>query len=157
MPLRDHPESPRVILTERAGSLSSHGGEVAFPGGKADEEDDSLLVTALRENHEELGVQPAEVEVVGELRPFVSKHGLLVTPFVGLFRDSSTLEPNPDEIAAVFEVPLTWFQTATPSRVDDLTRHGERHLVPAFEFDGYDIWGLTAMVLNEFFSVTELR
>ena len=157
MPLRLHPDMPHVILTERASSLSSHGGEVAFPGGKADPEDRSLQATALRENHEELGILPEHVEVLGELRPFISKHGLLVTPFVGLVEQQLPLDPNPDEIETVFEVPLDWFVSAEASRIDDLTRHGERHLVPAFDYQGYDIWGLTAMILKEFLAVTDMR
>jgi 8-oxo-dGTP pyrophosphatase MutT (NUDIX family) len=144
----------RLILTERAGSLRNHGGEVAFPGGKADETDSSLTFTALRETHEEIGVGQADIEIVGELRPFVSKFGLLVTPIVGVVSPDIVYRPNPDEIASTFEVPLNYFHEAAPIRIDEIDRHGEFHRVPAFYYDGYEIWGLTAMIVVEFLSVT---
>ena len=146
-------EDLRILLTERAGSLSSHGGEVAFPGGKEDRTDHSLEFTALRENEEELGISPDDVDVIGSLRPFVSKYGLLVTPFVGIVSPKVELRPNRDEIASVFEVPLSYFYTAKPIRVDDISRHGESHQIPAYEFDGYEIWGLTSMIVVEFMKV----
>lgn len=154
MPLIDEAGAPRVLLTERAGSLSTHGGEVAFPGGRADQTDPYLEYTALRENEEELGIRPDSVQVLGTLRPFISKYGLHVTPFVGLLPPAVPVVPNPDEIASVFEVPLDWFVATAPVRIDDLTRHGEQLLVPAWEYDGYEIWGLTAMIISEFLSVT---
>ena len=143
----------RILLTERARGLSSHGGEVAFPGGKEDRTDHSLEFTALRENEEELGVSPEDVDVIGSLRPVVSKHGLLVKPYVGIVRQGIRLRPNPDEIASVFEVPLAYFSTATPIRIDDISRHGESHQVPVFKFDGHEIWGLTSMIVIEFMKV----
>jgi 8-oxo-dGTP pyrophosphatase MutT (NUDIX family) len=153
VPIIHDKNEQRLLLTERAGSLSSHGGEVAFPGGKEDATDSSLEFTALRENQEELNIHPSTVEVIGELRPFISKYGLLVTPFVGVLSPGTTYLPNEGEIASVFEVPLSFFDQAEPIRVDDLTRHGERHLVPVYEFEGYEIWGLTAMIINEFLGV----
>ena len=144
---------PSILLTERAGGLSSHGGEVAFPGGKEDRTDHSLEFTALRENEEELGISPEDVDVIGSLRPFISKHGLLVNPYVGIVCEGSQLRPNPDEIASVFKVPLAYFSTAMPIRIDDISRHGESHQVPAFKFDGHEIWGLTSMIVVEFMKV----
>ena len=143
----------RILLTERAGGLSSHGGEVAFPGGKEDQTDHSLEFTALRENEEELGISPEDVDVIGSLGTVISKHGLLVKPYVGIVRQGIQFRPNPDEVASVFEVPLTYFSTATPVRIDDISRHGESHQVPAFNFDGHEIWGLTSMIVVEFLKV----
>jgi 8-oxo-dGTP pyrophosphatase MutT (NUDIX family) len=143
----------RILLTERAGNLVAHGGEVAFPGGMEDETDSSLVFTALRENEEEIGIQPGEVEIVGELRPFISKYGLHVTPYVGILSADLDYSPNPDEIASVFEVPLDYFGQAEPVRVDHISRHGESHRVAVYDFEGYEIWGLTAMILAEFLNV----
>ncbi|MBL6689185.1 MAG: CoA pyrophosphatase [Pseudomonadales bacterium] len=153
IPLLDRGAEPHVLLTERAGALSSHGGEVAFPGGKEDETDDSLVWTALRENEEELGIAPDSVEILGQLKPFVSKYGLMVTPFVGLVDERVTLSPNPDEIASVFEVPLTFFERTSPARIDQVARHGEAYAVRVFEYDGYEIWGLTALIVDEFLNI----
>ena len=153
VPILADATGPRMLLTERAGGLSSHGGEVAFPGGKEDRTDPSLEFTALRENEEELGISPDDVEIVGSLRPFISKHGLLVKPYVGIIYPGIQWRPSPDEVASAFEVPLSYFSNAIPIRVDDISRHGEYHQVPAFEFDGYEIWGLTSMIVVEFMKV----
>ena len=146
-------EEPRLILTARSGALETHGGEVAFPGGRQDDTDIDDTMTALRETHEEIGVSPDDVEVLGFLRPFVSKYGLLVTPVVGIVRPDVVYDPNPGEIASIFEVPLTYFDHASPLRHDDITRHGESNLVPAWDFEGYEIWGLTSLIIDEFLRV----
>ena len=156
MPIVNHTDGPLILLTERAGALSSHAGEVAFPGGKVDDTDDSSAQAALRENEEELGIAPHEVELLGPMRPFISKFGLKVTPFVGVLAPTTTWQPNPAEISSVFEVPLQFFLEASPFRVDELNRHGEFHAVPAFRFDDYEIWGLTAMIVMEFINVMEM-
>jgi len=157
IPLLDRGEEPHVLLTERAGALSSHGGEVAFPGGKEDDTDESLAWTALRENEEELGIAPGDVQIIGELKPFVSKYGLMVTPFVGVVDERVIVSPNPDEIASVFEVPLTFFDKTSPSRIDQVARHGEAYSIRVFEYDGYEIWGLTALIVDEFLSISLSR
>ncbi len=143
-------ETPCLVLTERSGNLGSHAGEVAWPGGKQDLEDGSLLTTALRESHEEIALPPEEVTIIAELRPFISKFGLLVTPFVGLIEAPVELKANPDELAAIFEVPLAWLQEDPRTQTDIISRHGETHEVPVYHYDGFRIWGLTAMILWEF-------
>jgi 8-oxo-dGTP pyrophosphatase MutT (NUDIX family) len=130
--------------------MDSHAGEVAWPGGKQDPEDDNLAQTALRESHEEIGLAPDKVELVAELRPFISKYGLLVTPFVGLVQHPVRLTANPDEIDSIFEVPLSWLKGDPRTQTDVVSRHGETHQVPVYHFDGFRVWGLTAMILWEF-------
>ena len=147
----------RMTLTQRAGSLDTHGGEVAFPGGREDEGDGSITSTALRETEEEVGVARHQVEVIGELKPFVSKFGLSVTSIVGVLPGNVVYRLNPDEIASVFEVPLEFFLKEKPIRLDDIDRHGEAYTVPAFEFDGYEIWGLTSLIIQEFLDVAGLQ
>ena len=142
-------ENSRILLTQRAGSLSSHGGEVAFPGGKEDPDDVSLRATALRETIEEIGIEHSDVEIVGELRPFISKFGIAVTPFVGIVPADLGYQANAAEIASIFEVPVMFFATNQGIRVDELTRHGETHRILAFSFRGYEIWGLTSMIISE--------
>lgn len=153
VPVIEAAQEPRILLTERSGNLDSHSGEVAFPGGKQDESDESLAFTALRETEEEIGLPRANVELVGELKPFISKHGLLVTPHVGIVKGAGPYEPNPDEIAAVFEVPVSFVLDEPSVRTDVISRHGETHEVPVFRYQGFEIWGLTAMILVEFIRV----
>ena len=142
-------DEPEVVLTLRASGLSTHGGEVAFPGGRRDPEDADLVVTALREAEEEIGLPPGLVEVVGPLSTLVSRHGIQVTPYVGLVPDFVEYTPNDGEIAAVFAVPLAFFRDdprETPHRIDYL---GRSWYVPSYRYGEYKIWGLTAIMLVE--------
>lgn len=145
---------PELVLTLRASTLGTHAGEVAWPGGRRDPEDADLRTVALRETEEEIGIPRQRVEVVGQLRPFISKFGLLVTPFVGLVEEPANLRPNPDELDAVFSVPIDYLLDDPRSQTDVFERHGERHEVPVYDYDGYRIWGLTAMILQEFLNET---
>ena len=142
-------DEPEVVLTLRASGLSTHGGEVAFPGGRRDPEDADLVETALREAEEEIGLPPGLVEVVGPLSTLVSRHGIKVTPYVGLVPDFVEYKPNDGEIAAVFAVPLAFFRDdprETTHRIDYL---GGSWYVPSSRYGEYKIWGLTAIMLVE--------
>ncbi len=103
-------DDPELVLTLRAAGLSTHGGEVAFPGGRRDPEDADLVRTALREAEEEIALPPGLVEVVGPLSTLVSRHGIEVTPYVAFIPDFVEYQPNDGEIAAVFNVPLSFFR-----------------------------------------------
>jgi 8-oxo-dGTP pyrophosphatase MutT (NUDIX family) len=141
---------PALVLTQRSANLGSHAGEVAWPGGKQDPEDESLLTTALRETREEISLPDESCRIIAELRPFISKFGLLVTPYVGLVAEPVELKANPDEISAIFRVPLRWLQDDPRTQTDLVSRYGETHHVPVYHFNGFRIWGLTAMILWEF-------
>ncbi len=142
-------ENPELILTLRSQNLSTHGGEVAFPGGRRDPEDSDLIYTALRETQEEVGLAPELVQIVGPLSQVMSRHGVQVTPFVGFVPDAVDYQANADEIASVFSVPLEFFANdprETTHRIDYL---GRTWYVPSYQFSGYKIWGLTAVMLVE--------
>jgi 8-oxo-dGTP pyrophosphatase MutT (NUDIX family) len=141
---------PTLILTQRASHMDSHAGEVAWPGGKRDPGDTSLQATALRETHEEIGLEPSEVDIIAELRPFISKFGLLVTPYVGLITGPVELNANLDELDSIFHVPLSWLKDDPRTQTDVISRHGETMKVPVYDYEGFRIWGLTAMILWEF-------
>lgn len=147
--LTDHPSDPEVILTKRAARLSTHSGEIAFPGGKHDVTDPDLLFTALREAHEEVGLPPEQVEVFGPLGQVMSKHGLKVTPWVGSVPQNIELIANPDELDEVFRVPLSFFLEDKRAYTDEIRFKGKTLYVPAWEFDSHIIWGLTAYMLVE--------
>lgn len=135
---------PRVLLTRRAVHLSSHQGEVAFPGGKRDLGDSSIITTALREAQEEVALAPAQVRVLGEMDQVVSRFGYLVTPVLALIAPQQQFVANPDELDAVFQVPLSHFR-APPSRYFE--RGSLR--IPSYDYAGFHIWGLTAMMIAE--------
>jgi 8-oxo-dGTP pyrophosphatase MutT (NUDIX family) len=154
---REEPE-PRIILTRRAEHLSTHKGQVAFPGGKQDPEDTSPLHTALRESREEIGLLPEQVQVVGQLSDVISLHGFKVTPFVGIVDPGLSLQADPNELESIFQVPLSWFLGAEPVRRDAI-RYKELHLsVPAYHYETegrcYEIWGLSAIILVELLNLT---
>lgn len=151
--LTDDSDDPHVILTRRSTLLSSHGGEVAFPGGKYDHTDPNLEYTALREAHEEVGLKPEQVEVVGQLGQVISKHRLQVTPFVAVVPEQVELVPNPSELDAIFKVPVS-FLLQTDNYKQQLVKAGSmRYHVPAWQFESYTIWGLTAYILAELVNV----
>lgn len=153
------PVETRVFLTKRPDTMPSHQGEIAFPGGKLDElVDASLRDAALREAHEEIGLDPRTVEVVAELDSLVTVMGrFMLTPFVGLLPERPTLYPDPTEVVSVFDVALS-------ELLDDATFREERWDVPAgvgvtpgrnrpihfFELPGETVWGATAHILAGF-------
>lgn len=140
---------PQVVLTLRASGLSTHGGEVAFPGGRRDPEDESLVFTALREAHEEVGLAPGLVEVIGPLSTQISRHGIKVTPYVGFIPDYVEFQANRDEIAAVFSVPLEFFREDPREITHRIDYLGYSWYVPSYRYGGFKIWGLTAMMVVE--------
>ncbi|MCP8686044.1 CoA pyrophosphatase [Marinobacterium sedimentorum] len=144
---------PQVILTRRASHLSTHRGEVAFPGGKQDETDPDLLYTALREAQEEIGLEPGLVDVLGPLGQVMSKHQLQVTPWVGIVPQDVILTPSLAELESLFRVPLSFFMEDRRQRTDIVRFRGMTHYVPAYEYNGYVIWGLTAYMLVELLNV----
>lgn len=143
MAVTDEPQ-PQLILTRRARHLSSHQGEVAFPGGKRDPDDASLIMTALREAEEEIALPGHQVQVVASLDQVVSRFGYLVTPVLAVVPPQLPLTPNRAELDAIFTVPLSVFQQP-PSRYFE--RGSIR--VPSYDFQQFHIWGLTAMMIAE--------
>ncbi|MEC8427865.1 MAG: CoA pyrophosphatase, partial [Pseudomonadota bacterium] len=148
--LTDNELSPSVILTKRADHLNNHSGEVALPGGKWEDQDDSLLVTALRETHEEIGLAPNLVDVVGTLPPAHTWQGVEVTPYVGVVPEELDLTVNRNELDAIFNVPLQFFLDDVRSRTDIFPRTNGEVWSPAYDFDGYEIWGFTARLMLNF-------
>lgn len=146
-------DDPEVILTLRASTLSTHSGEVSFPGGKRDPEDADLLETALREAQEEVGLHSRDVEIIGSLGQVVSKHHLQVMPWVGVVAAHQPLKANPGEIERILRVPLRFLLEPENRRMDKLQFAGQTRYVPAWHWDGEVIWGLTAYVLAELLNV----
>lgn len=109
VPVTDNARHPEMIFTLRSSNLKTHRGQVAYPGGKRDPEDESLMATALRETHEEIGLPPDQVQVIAPLSQVMSLHRILVTPYVGVVPADHPLEPNPHEIESVFRVPISFF------------------------------------------------
>ena len=149
LPLYGWPEEPGLIFTERRADLRRHAGEISFPGGRRDPGDADLAATALRETEEEIGLDPAAVEVQTALEPvstFVS--GYLVHPFVGLVGPPGelNLEPNPAEVETVLTFSLDLLRAGYAMR--RLLRRGVPIHTPTYEVEGQMIWGATARILG---------
>jgi 8-oxo-dGTP pyrophosphatase MutT (NUDIX family) len=138
---------PELILTRRSQKMRSHAGEVAFPGGKIDPLDVSLIDTALRESHEEIGLRPNEVEVIGQIEAMHSRQGVKVQPLVGLVDSALDFRPCSEELDAVFKVPVALFYDKSASIMHSFEMNGSFVEMPAFKFQEFTIWGLTAAMI----------
>ena len=146
--ITDEPE-PHVILTQRSSDMPTHKGEVAFPGGKREEQDADIVATAIREAHEEINLDPKQVEVIGTLDQVVSRYGFLVTPVLAIIPQDAHINADSREIDSVFKVPLSFFTTGEPDQIDVFGRFKG----PRWYFEDYTIWGLTAVMLGEMFNL----
>jgi 8-oxo-dGTP pyrophosphatase MutT (NUDIX family) len=148
------PDDPKIILTKRAEHLNSHRGEVAFPGGKWEEDDTDLLMTALRETEEEIGLHPSSVEVIASLPANFTRYSMRVRPYVGVIPPGLSLEANPDELDAVFYVPLRYLLDPSNLTVDHFTGPDYSLNMPCYIYQGYRIWGFSLVVLTDFLNLT---
>lgn len=148
---------PSLVFTQRTDELPRHAGEISFPGGLAEEDDDGeLRRTALRESHEELGLDPSRVEVLGALAPIHTVvSGILVVPFVGMLDGRPSFRPDTGEIAEVLEFPVRRLAAAEATVEWQLDDHVYRGF--AYELDGRTIWGATAWMLHEFLDLLGLE
>jgi 8-oxo-dGTP pyrophosphatase MutT (NUDIX family) len=148
-------DEPMVLLTQRTAHLSTHSGQVAFAGGKCDPEDADAAATALREAHEEVGLEAQHVQVLGSLPEYVTGSAFFVTPVVALIAPEHTLEPNPHEVQEVFEVPLSYLMNPAHHRWHTFAFEGvQRQWLSMPYQDGHQerfIWGATAGMLRNFY------
>jgi 8-oxo-dGTP pyrophosphatase MutT (NUDIX family) len=148
-------ERPTVILTERTTHLSTHSGQVAFPGGKQDETDTDTAHTALREAHEEIGLAPELVEVVGQMPTYTTGTRFIITPIVALVQPDHRLTINAFEVADAFEVPLEFLMNPAHHRRHAIEWAGARREWFSMPYmDGNAerfIWGATAAMLRNFY------
>jgi len=146
---------PTVLLTQRTTHLSTHSGQIAFPGGKVDASDVDVVAAALREAHEEVGLTHAFVEVLGQLPVYVTGSAFHVTPVVALVLPGFTLQPNPHEVADVFEVPLQFLMNPAHHRHHQVNWQGRTRewLSMPYQDEATErfIWGATAGMLRNFY------
>ncbi|MEW5885894.1 MAG: CoA pyrophosphatase [Pseudomonadota bacterium] len=146
---------PTLLLTERSAELPDHPGQIAFPGGKIDASDADAQAAALREAQEEIGLPQQVVEVLGQLPDYTTGSGFIVTPVLALVPATQRLQPDPREVAAVFEVPLVYLMNPAHHRRHELLWQGRRR--QWFSMPWHDgtrecyIWGATAAMLRNLY------
>jgi len=148
--LLERPSGLTVLFTERAAHLKDHAGQISLPGGRI-AAGETPAEAALREAHEEVGLPPAAVEVIGSLDEFLTGTGFAVMPVIGIVTQSDFVaRPDPREVAGVFEVPLGVILDRSALGVGYFERHGSRLLTYELLYGGRRIWGATAAVLRNF-------
>lgn len=144
----DREPGATVILTLRADHLSSHAGQVSFPGGRADAGDASPVDTALREAHEEIGLDPEKVTAIGLLESYRTRSGFRIFPVLALVSEDMALIPHEGEVADVFEVPLAFLMNEANHRRESRMWLGRERYFYAMPFEERYIWGATAGILR---------
>ncbi|MCZ6828162.1 MAG: CoA pyrophosphatase [Gammaproteobacteria bacterium] len=142
-----------VVLTQRAAHMRLHPGEVAFPGGKCDPDDPHPWATALREAREEIGLEPACVRRLGLMAPLTTRSEIQVTPCVGVLTQPVQFRVNPDELDAVFTVPLEFCSRPDSLQLDEVSYRGRLRRLPRYDYQQYTIWGITAAMLVQLVNI----
>ena len=150
VPLIAHDAGLTILLTQRTQHLTHHAGQVSFPGGRAEAQDNGPVATALRETREEVGLAPEQVEILGFLDRYQTVTGFMVTPVVGLIRPPLALQPDPQEVDEIFEVPLEFFLDRANHQRHSRVFKGQRRYYYAIPYGNHYIWGATAAMLVSF-------
>ncbi len=147
VPLFERDGELHVIYIRRSDDVASHRGQVAFPGGRVDPVDNTLVDTALREAHEEVGLHPTLVEVIGAFPVMTTMaSGITVAPFVGAIRSEPKLEADRREVAEIFDVPLSALRDLQYRGDYEWGTDGRKSKFPAILYGGQTIWGLTLRI-----------
>jgi 8-oxo-dGTP pyrophosphatase MutT (NUDIX family) len=145
--LVDRPDGPALLLTQRTEHLRDHAGQICFPGGRMEPDDDSVAATALREAEEEIGLEPARVSIIGQLPPYQTVTGFRIHPVVGWISPPFELRPDPYEVAEAFEVPLHFVLEPENHRRQSYRRGPVTRGYYVLPYQGRFIWGATAGIL----------
>ena len=157
VPLVERDDGMTVLLTQRPGHLKSHPGQVSFPGGKTEPHDATAEDTALRETEEEIGLSREKVDLIGRLGQRTTGSGFKVTPVVGLIQPPFKTVPDPGEVEAVFEVPLSFVLDPSNQKIETRFIRGIDHQFYVLPFENFYIWGLTARLLVALRDTLEIK
>jgi 8-oxo-dGTP pyrophosphatase MutT (NUDIX family) len=156
IPLLLKEEGLSVLLTQRTNHLRDHAGQISFPGGRMDPEDQSPNDTALRESREEIGLDPGRVEIIGHLPEYLTVSGYSVTPVVGLVQPQAEYVLDAFEVADVFEVPLSFLLDPANHQVRlwESEQGGRRFY--SMPYENHFIWGATAGMLRNLYHLLKV-
>ncbi len=149
IPVFEREGEPAFLLTKRTESVETHKGQISFPGGMRCSHE-NLRETALRETFEEIGIAPDQIEIVGQFHDYLSSTEYRVTPFVGFLPGSFSIQPQPQEVAEILEVPFRIFTDPSHLRIEKMRRGSGTIDVYFYSYGSHQIWGLTARIIRDF-------
>jgi 8-oxo-dGTP pyrophosphatase MutT (NUDIX family) len=158
IPLYQEDGDWKLLFTRRTDSVDVHAGQISFPGGQIEDSDNSIVAAALREAQEEIGLDPADVEPLGQLNPLLTVTQFLVTPVVGLIPWPYSLVTSPTEVARTFGVPIKWLADPNNLEVQEREPLVPGRSIPVYyfkEFEGETIWGVTARITVNFLEMLD--
>jgi 8-oxo-dGTP pyrophosphatase MutT (NUDIX family) len=147
-----YPDSDSVytVFMQRHYYAGVHGGQISFPGGKQEPSDENIIHTAIREAHEETGVDASAISVVGTLTPlFIPVSNMIVTPVIGWINESPVFNHQPEEVVFLIKTDIRRLLDPAIVKIKPFEINGELLDIKYFDYDGHVIWGATAMILNE--------
>ena len=147
VPIVERDNGMTVLLTQRTDHLTAHAGQISFPGGRVELEDVSIEAAALRETEEEVGLRGEHIEIVGKLDVYVTRTGFEVTPVVGIVTPPFVINPDPFEVADVFEVPLSFIVDPVNHQKESRLHKGVERQFYVLPYENRYIWGATAGML----------
>lgn len=156
VPLCERDGELNLLFTERSKHLRNHAGEISFPGGRREDVDPTLLQTALRETHEEVGLAPEGVHIYGALASLPTYTGFEITAFVAEYDASREVVADPGEIHSLFEAPLSALRDPACHRIEQREYHGRVYPLHFYEYEGHIIWGATGLLLHTLLEFLEL-
>jgi len=147
-------QSVFTLVIRRAVNGGSHSGQIAFPGGKFDEQDETLIRTALRETHEEIGIRPEDVTIIGHLSNiYIPPSNFAVLPVIGVLNSEPSIIINNDEVQHIIEIDLNDLADSENKQFREIVVNDVRVITPFYSVSGQHIWGATAMIVSEFLEI----
>jgi 8-oxo-dGTP pyrophosphatase MutT (NUDIX family) len=156
MPVLEWEHKYHFLLTQRTEEVQTHKGQISFPGGMREGNED-LMKTALRETFEEVGIREEKIEILGRFHDYISITGYRVTPFAGYISEPFTVSPQVSEVAAVLQVPFRIFLDPARLRIEKRTIRNKESEVYYYSYGTHQVWGLTALIIKDFLDALDLR